>query len=74
MSTTGLKKRLARGAAVLGTLGAFALAQPAAAQEGVRLGENNTVTQLGIVSGAQTALSLGSGTAQNGVASIMTGR
>ncbi len=57
-------------AAVL--FGAFGLAQPAAAQEGVRLGNNNRITQDGTLKGAATALAFGGSTAMNGVASIMS--
>ena len=74
MTITGSTKRLALAAAALLAAAGLA-AQPAAAQEGVRLGNNNRITQQGTVNGAQTALALGMGaTAQNGVASIMSGR
>lgn len=50
------------------------LTQPAHANDGMRMGDNNRFTLDGTVNGAQTATAIGlEANAQNGVASIMSG-
>lgn len=54
---------------------AIAFAQPVLANDGVRIGNNNTINQDGRVNGAMTATAIGlAANAQNAVASIMSGR
>ena len=65
------KMRLSYAAILCSAIGAFAFMQPAAAQEGARIGSNNRITQDGTMYGVQGAIAEGMhATAQNGVASI----
>ena len=51
------------------------LAGEVRANDGVRVGDNNNVLMNGQLNGAQTALAIGrNANAQNGIASIMSGR
>ena len=55
-------------------LGAAALAAPAQAADGIRMGDNNRVNLNGEVNGAQTAVAIGvRANAQNAVGSILSG-
>ncbi len=58
--------------AATGFLALLAVSGPAAAQS--RVGNNNTITQNGTLNGGQLATAIGLSTAQNGVASIVSGR
>jgi hypothetical protein len=67
------RNRMMLGALVI--LAAAGLAQPGLANDGVRVGDNNNVMMNGQLNGAQTALAIGrDANAQNGIASIMSGR
>ncbi len=62
-------------AGALVILAAVGMAQPGLANDGVKVGDKNNIIMNGQLNGAQTALAMSrDSNAQNGIASIMSGR